>query len=282
MWKRRIRAFFNYIFQPKRLVLPMALAILFLTGCEETREDLLFGTVRIPADTEQYRELMQAACAAEGIPEYENLLMAIMAVESSGSDVEDVMQSSESLGLPRNSLGVEESIEQGVRYFKSLLEKADRLGVDLKSTIQAYNFGGGFLDYVAEQNSGTFTEELAIDYSDMMKQSFQSKVYGNPFYVSAVSKYISFMGDAEGDATFEALMEVALPYEGVPYVFGGTTPSGFDCSGFTRYVYAKIGISLPRRISVCDRTSGVLLCYLAGDFTKFQSVFGRGCCVTDR
>lgn len=224
----------------------MILAVCMLTGCEETREDLLFGTVRIPADTEQYRELMQAACAAEGIPEYENLLMAIMAVESSGSDVEDVMQSSESLGLPRNSLGVEESIQQGVRYFKSLLEKASQVGADLKSTIQAYNFGGGFLDYVVEQNSGNYSEDLAVDYSDMMKQRYQSKVYGNPFYVSAVSKYISFMGEAEGDATYEALMEAALPYEGAPYIFGGTTPSGFDCSGFTRYVYAKIGISLPR------------------------------------
>lgn len=245
MWRKRIKDCFNLKLRAGRMV-PLLLLLLLLAGCDETREDLLLGTVRIPADTEQYRELMAKACETEGIPEYENLLMAIMAVESSGSNVKDVMQCSESLGLPRNSLDVKESIQQGVRYFKSLLEKANRVGADLKSTIQAYNFGGSFLDYVARENAGRYTEELAVDFSDRMKQKYQSKVYGNPFYVSAVSKYISFMNEEEGDAAFDALMDAALPYEGVPYVFGGTTPSGFDCSGFTRYVYAKIGIHLPR------------------------------------
>lgn len=49
-----------------------------------------------------------------------------------------------------------------------------------------------------------------------------------------------------GSYVARRIVQTSFQYIGVPYVFGGTTPSGFDCSGFVRYVYANAGIWLPR------------------------------------
>ncbi|MGC1381990.1 MAG: C40 family peptidase [Candidatus Baltobacteraceae bacterium] len=44
----------------------------------------------------------------------------------------------------------------------------------------------------------------------------------------------------------QQLTHSALHFLGVPYVFGGTTSSGFDCSGFVQHVFAMLGIEVPR------------------------------------
>lgn len=94
-------------------------------------------------------------------------LLAIMQVES-GGELDDLMQSSGSLELPADSLQQEASIRQGCSYFAQLLRRAESEGCDLDTTIQAYNYGSGFIDYVAE-HGGKYSLELSEKFAE--KQS---------------------------------------------------------------------------------------------------------------
>jgi cell wall-associated NlpC family hydrolase len=55
-------------------------------------------------------------------------------------------------------------------------------------------------------------------------------------------------GAVIGNADLAAIVDIAWSGIGVPYVSGGSSLSGFDCSGYTSWVYRQVGISIPRFI----------------------------------
>ncbi|WP_226665245.1 C40 family peptidase [Metabacillus litoralis] len=69
----------------------------------------------------------------------------------------------------------------------------------------------------------------------------------------------------------DALVLEAKKYVGVPYVWGGNTPSGFDCSGFLNYVYQKQGISIPRTVATIWETGKTVSIPQKGDLVFFST-----------
>lgn len=170
-------------------------AILFSDEQDSGISNIHYGGVNVSAEVLAHKPMVEKYAKEYGVEEYVNILLAIIQVESGGT-AEDVMQSSESLGLPPNSLSTEESIKQGVKYFSELLASSERLSVDLESVIQSYNYGGGFLGYVANRgNKYTFelAQSFSKEYSGGEKVSYPNPIaipinggwrynYGNMFY----------------------------------------------------------------------------------------------------
>lgn len=151
-----------------------------------------------------YKSTVKKYAKKEKIEKYTDTLLAIMMAESKGEG-SDVMQSSESKGLERNSLGPEESIEQACIYYAALIEIAHTLEIkDDKALIQSYNFGPGYLTYIAKHGK-KHKESLAIEYAK--EHSGGEKVrymhlyaikknggwiykFGNMFYEAIVEEYM--------------------------------------------------------------------------------------------
>jgi len=73
------------------------------------------------------------------------------------------------------------------------------------------------------------------------------------------------------------IVNLAKSYIGVPYLYGGTTPSGFDCSGFIRFIYEKLGINLPR-VSADQYNTGTKVSKAElqpGDLVFFEKTYNK-------
>ena len=263
---------------------PFLLAIVLFFGVLISAEDDDGGGgssswvtgMNLSAEVLKHQPMVEKYAKEYGISEYIPYLLAIIQVESGGT-AEDVMQSSESMGLPPNSLDTESSIKQGCKYFASLLSSAENQGIeDINVVVQSYNYGGGYIGYVASKKKVTYTNPIAIARNGGWRYG-----YGNMFYVELVSQYLT-VSQVSGELA-QKIMNEALKYQGWDYVYGGSNPNtSFGCSGLVQWCYGKAGISLPRTAQAqYDATQHIPLSQAqAGDLVFFHSTYNAGTYVT--
>ena len=175
----------------------------------------------VSAEVEAYEPLIRQYADEYGIPEYTELVKAVMMQESGGRGT-DPMQCSESgfnTRYPREVNGITDpaySIQCGVRTLKNCLTEA---GVEnpvdmahIRLALQGYNYGNGYITW-ALRHYGGYSAANAAEFSDMMAQRMRWPSYGDKQYASHVLRYYVF-GRVPAGAGNQAIVQVALSQEG--------------------------------------------------------------------
>lgn len=91
-------------------------------------------------------------------------------------------------------------------------------------------------------------------------------------YISAEYVVLVDASEAANASKGQEIADFALQFVGAPYVYGGSSPKGFDCSGFTKYVYSQFGYNINRTASAqLDNGTPVSMSELQpGDLVMFK------------
>ena len=198
----------------------LIILIVVLLGCAVS----LFGGgtenssyTPVSAEVEAYEPLIQKYAKQYGIPEYVELLKAVMMQESGGHGL-DPMQAAEgsfNTRYPHEPNGIKDpeySIECGVQELKAALISAEvENPIDIeriKLALQGYNFGNGYISW-AKSNYGGYSYANAVEFSTMQAERLGWEKYGDTQYPAHVLRYYPY-GRAFTSGGNQAIVEVAL------------------------------------------------------------------------
>lgn len=171
----------------------------------------------VSAEVEAYEPLIQKYAKQYGIPEYVELIKAVMMQESGGCGL-DPMQAAEgsfNTRYPHEPNGIQDpeySIQCGVQELKAALISAEvENPIDMeriKLALQGYNFGNGYISW-AKTNYGGYSYANAVEFSTMQAQRLGWEKYGDTQYPAHVLRYYPY-GRGFTSGGNQAIVEVAL------------------------------------------------------------------------
>ncbi|MCQ2751670.1 MAG: NlpC/P60 family protein [Coriobacteriales bacterium] len=163
----------------------------------------------------------------------------------------------------------EKDILDNINYYKNQLEEEQAQLQDSYDQIKRYediknNNASAIIDILAEQ----------LQYFNSLDPKARQAVLSYDGIIGSGLNVLGISGITTSEGSHPEIAEFALNFLGTPYLWGGETPSGFDCSGFTMYVYQKVlGKSLTHfarsQFSEGIAVSKSALC--AGDLVFFGS-----------
>ena len=171
----------------------------------------------VSAEVEAYTPLIQKYAKQYGIPEYVELIKAVMMQESGGkgSDPMQAAEGSFNRKYPHEPNGIKDpeySIECGVQELKAALVSAEvENPIDMeriKLALQGYNFGNGYISW-AKTNYGGYSYANAVEFSAMQAKRLGWEKYGDTQYPAHVLRYYPY-GRAFTSGGNQAIVEVAL------------------------------------------------------------------------
>ncbi|SFK14441.1 Murein DD-endopeptidase MepM and murein hydrolase activator NlpD, contain LysM domain [Marinilactibacillus piezotolerans] len=265
------------------ILLAFSIVLLFSEEESGSSSNINVAGTSISQEVETHRDTVEHYAREYEIEDHISILLAIIQVESGGTGA-DVMQASESLNLPPNSLSTEESIEQGTKYFSELIQSVEEQDLDVDTAIQAYNFGGAFIDYVAERgneysfdlaeafareqadgNQVTYSNPLAVEENGGWRYS-----YGNMFYVPLIHQFLNTPSEGEWIRPAEGMVTSPFGYRIHPIYGDRRMHTGIDIAGSGPIIAARSGTVVAASY---NRGLGYFVQLDHGD--GYQSVYGH-------
>jgi len=179
---------------------------------------------------------------AQSIDDLVNRIEAVKSVSSQDVAVmNEVIGFKKAVTIHRHALATAHRSQ--TRLVQQRAEAKARVSSQLARERRLYASVKGEIARLIQANQA---RQLALARAATIRNNSQAQAQALALQQTAIGASAS-VGSASvaPPSQYTGVVGIAMRYLGVPYVWGGSSPSGFDCSGLVAYVYAQVGVSLP-------------------------------------